>query len=114
MGIYHVPGRHGKPAPSRVPDESDNSALFRENAANLTPAARSCAYDDANSEEEHVTSTTAEAGPSESSGGLTVSVTQRNWIFGTIVVGMLLAALDSTIVSTALPTIVGDPAAVGT
>lgn len=91
-----------------MPDESDNSALFRENAANLTPAARSCAYDDANSEEEHVTSTTAEAGPSESSGGLTVSVTQRNWIFGTIVVGMLLAALDSTIVSTALPTIVGD------
>ena len=44
----------------------------------------------------------------ESPGGRAVSPAQRNWIFGTIVVGMLLAALDSTIVSTALPTIVGD------
>jgi EmrB/QacA subfamily drug resistance transporter len=50
-----------------------------------------------------VTSTTT-----ESPGGQAVSPAQRNWIFGTIVVGMLLAALDSTIVSTALPTIVGD------
>ena len=41
-------------------------------------------------------------------GGQAVSMAQRNWIFGTIVIGMLLAALDSTIVSTALPTIVGD------
>jgi EmrB/QacA subfamily drug resistance transporter len=33
---------------------------------------------------------------------------QINVIFGTVMLGMLLAALDSTIVSTALPTIVGD------
>jgi len=30
------------------------------------------------------------------------------WVFGALMLGMLLAALDSTIVSTALPTIVGD------
>ncbi|WP_354643090.1 MDR family MFS transporter [Kitasatospora camelliae] len=33
---------------------------------------------------------------------------QRNIVFGTIVLGMLLAALDQTIVGTALPTIVSD------
>ncbi|WP_404954337.1 MDR family MFS transporter [Streptomyces sp. 147326] len=33
---------------------------------------------------------------------------QRNIIFGTIMLGVLLAALDQTIVGTALPTIVGD------
>jgi EmrB/QacA subfamily drug resistance transporter len=33
---------------------------------------------------------------------------QQNVIFGTVMLGMLLAALDSTIVSTALPTIVSD------
>ena len=33
---------------------------------------------------------------------------QINLVFGTIMLGMLLAALDQTIVSTALPTIVGD------
>jgi MFS family permease len=33
---------------------------------------------------------------------------RRNAIFATIALGMLLAALDQTIVSTALPTIVGD------
>src|SRR5688572_32308037 len=32
----------------------------------------------------------------------------RNLAFGTIALGMLLAALDNTIVATALPTIVGD------
>jgi EmrB/QacA subfamily drug resistance transporter len=37
-----------------------------------------------------------------------LSVRQRNIVFGTIMLGMLLAALDQTIVSTALPTIVGD------
>lgn len=37
-----------------------------------------------------------------------LSATQRNLVFVTIAVGMLLAALDQTIVSTALPTIVGD------
>ena len=53
--------------------------------------------------------TTADAdAPDSPGGGPAVSLAQRNWIFGTIVVGMLLAALDSTIVSTALPTIVGD------
>ena len=31
-----------------------------------------------------------------------------NLVFGVIMLGMLLAALDQTIVSTALPTIVGD------
>ncbi len=33
---------------------------------------------------------------------------QINLVFGTVMLGMLLAALDQTIVSTALPTIVGD------
>ena len=32
----------------------------------------------------------------------------QNLVFATVVLGMLLAALDQTIVSTALPTIVGD------
>jgi MFS family permease len=31
-----------------------------------------------------------------------------NVVFGTVLLGMLLAAIDQTIVSTALPTIVGD------
>ena len=37
-----------------------------------------------------------------------LSVRRRNLAFATVAMGMLLAALDSTIVSTALPTIVGD------
>ncbi|AUG82112.1 MFS transporter [Kitasatospora sp. MMS16-BH015] len=37
-----------------------------------------------------------------------LDVRQRNIVFGTIVLGMLLAALDQTIVGTALPTIVSD------
>ncbi|MFF0414856.1 MDR family MFS transporter [Kitasatospora sp. NPDC004745] len=37
-----------------------------------------------------------------------LDVRQRNVVFGTIVLGMLLAALDQTIVGTALPTIVAD------
>jgi MFS family permease len=37
-----------------------------------------------------------------------------NVVFVTILVGMLLAALDQAIVSTALPTIVSDWAAAGT
>ncbi|GAA5021050.1 hypothetical protein GCM10025734_75920 [Kitasatospora paranensis] len=36
---------------------------------------------------------------------------QRNIVFGTILLGMLLAALDQTIVGTALPTIVSTSAA---
>jgi EmrB/QacA subfamily drug resistance transporter len=42
-----------------------------------------------------------------------LSVRQRNIVFGTIMLGMLLAALDQTIVSTALPTIVGDLGSAG-
>jgi EmrB/QacA subfamily drug resistance transporter len=38
----------------------------------------------------------------------TLTRRQINLVFGTIMLGMLLAALDQTIVSTALPTIVGD------
>jgi len=41
-------------------------------------------------------------------GGFELSQAQRNVVFVTILLGMLLAALDQTIVSTALPTIVGD------
>ncbi|MGW4122044.1 MDR family MFS transporter [Nocardia sp. NPDC004711] len=37
-----------------------------------------------------------------------LSRARRNVIFGTVALGMLMAALDSTIVSTALPTIVAD------
>jgi EmrB/QacA subfamily drug resistance transporter len=37
-----------------------------------------------------------------------VSRQRRNAVFGAVALGMLLAALDQTIVSTALPTIVGD------
>ncbi len=37
-----------------------------------------------------------------------LTVAQRNVVFGTIMLGMLLSALDQTVVSTALPTIVGD------
>ena len=37
-----------------------------------------------------------------------VSRRQMNLVFGTVLLGMLLSALDQTIVSTALPTIVGD------
>src|SRR3984885_6605699 len=43
----------------------------------------------------------------EISGGL-ISPRQRNFVFLAIVLGMLLAALDQTIVATALPTIVAD------
>ncbi len=50
--------------------------------------------------------TTATADP-ESSGTL-VSPQRRNFVFLAIVLGMLLAALDQTIVATALPTIVAD------
>ena len=43
----------------------------------------------------------------ETSGAL-VSPQRRNFVFLAIVLGMLLAALDQTIVATALPTIVAD------
>jgi EmrB/QacA subfamily drug resistance transporter len=51
--------------------------------------------------------TVASAEP-QASGGLELSRTQMNVVFGTILLGILLSALDQTIVSTALPTIVGD------
>jgi EmrB/QacA subfamily drug resistance transporter len=53
----------------------------------------------------------AEARPDSTAstpGGLELSRPQMNIIFVTIMLGMLLSALDQTIVSTALPTIVGD------
>jgi EmrB/QacA subfamily drug resistance transporter len=45
---------------------------------------------------------------SPAAGPVALSQSRRNLAFGTIVLGMLLAALDQTIVATALPTIVGD------
>lgn len=39
---------------------------------------------------------------------MTVGVRRRNLIFGAVLFGMLLAALDQTIVATALPTVVAD------
>src|SRR6201991_531972 len=42
------------------------------------------------------------------SSGVLVSPQRRNFVFLAIVLGMLLAALDQTIVATALPTIVAD------
>jgi MFS family permease len=41
-------------------------------------------------------------------GGTLISPQRRNFIFVAIMLGMLLAALDQTIVATALPTIVAD------
>jgi EmrB/QacA subfamily drug resistance transporter len=49
----------------------------------------------------------ADAAP-ETPGGFQLSRAQMNIVFVTILLGMLLSALDQTIVSTALPTIVGD------
>ena len=43
------------------------------------------------------------------SGSALISPQRRNLIVVAIVLGMLLAALDQTIVATALPTIVADP-----
>ena len=50
----------------------------------------------------------ADTGEAGGGGGLELSRAQMNVVFGTIMLGMLLSALDQTIVSTALPTIVGD------
>lgn len=49
----------------------------------------------------------------ESSEGPQLSRTQMNMVFVTVLFGMLLSALDQTIVSTALPTIVGDLGSAG-
>ena len=48
------------------------------------------------------------AGAADEGSRLELSKSARNLVFGTILLGLLLAALDQTVVSTALPTIVGD------
>jgi EmrB/QacA subfamily drug resistance transporter len=48
------------------------------------------------------------ARPDAESGGPPISPQRRNFVFLAIMLGMLLAALDQTIVATALPTIVAD------
>src|ERR1700761_806428 len=51
----------------------------------------------------------AETGDDTSAaGGFELSRAQMNVVFGTILLGLLLSALDQTVVSTALPTIVSD------
>jgi MFS family permease len=52
--------------------------------------------------------TVAEPGKTAPEGPLELSRVQMNVVFVTILLGLLLSALDQTIVSTALPTIVGD------
>ena len=52
--------------------------------------------------------TTVAGAPDPGSGSALISPQRRNLIFLAIVLGMLLAALDQTIVATALPTIVAD------
>lgn len=61
--------------------------------------------------------TASEQAPAEQSSAAPPPVIdrrRRNIIFATIVLGMLLAALDQTIVGTALPTIVSTWAAAST
>ncbi|MDT5236621.1 MAG: hypothetical protein QOF47_2608, partial [Mycobacterium sp.] len=53
------------------------------------------------------TTTTATAADPESGSAL-ISPQRRNFIFVAVLLGMLLAALDQTIVATALPTVVAD------
>ena len=48
------------------------------------------------------------ATPDAESGHAPISPQRRNFVFLAIMLGMLLAALDQTIVATALPTIVAD------
>jgi EmrB/QacA subfamily drug resistance transporter len=55
-----------------------------------------------------MTSSQATASPDPDIGSGLVSPQRRNFVFLAIVLGMLLAALDQTIVATALPTIVAD------
>lgn len=50
---------------------------------------------------------TAETAGSEAVGETSTN-RQRNFVFLAVVLGMLLAALDQTIVATALPTVVAD------
>jgi hypothetical protein len=63
-----------------------------------------------------MSASTTDIGPAKTVGGVDpagggppeVSRQRMNAVFGAVALGMLLAALDQTIVSTALPTIVGD------
>ncbi len=55
-----------------------------------------------------VTAGRASADPPAPPGPITLEGRARILAFATIALGMLLSALDATIVSTALPTIVGD------
>ncbi|WHM35593.1 MDR family MFS transporter [Streptomyces sp. BPTC-684] len=52
--------------------------------------------------------TASDTAPAAPTAPPVLDVRQRNIVFGTIMLGMLLAALDQTIVGTALPTIVSD------
>jgi MFS family permease len=49
-----------------------------------------------------------EAAASAEANRLSLSKTEVNLVFATVALGMLLAALDQTVVATALPTIVSD------
>ncbi|HEY6646456.1 MAG TPA: MFS transporter, partial [Mycobacterium sp.] len=55
-----------------------------------------------------MTSTAATATADPQPGGALMSPQRRNFIFVAVLLGMLLAALDQTIVATALPTVVAD------
>src|ERR1700749_5046650 len=55
-----------------------------------------------------MTQAATDQAPSAAGGALELSKYRRHIVFVTILLGMLLSALDQTIVSTALPTIVGD------
>ena len=52
--------------------------------------------------------TTTTAGSDQEASSAGISLQRRNLIFGAVLLGMLLAALDQTIVATALPTVVAD------
>jgi EmrB/QacA subfamily drug resistance transporter len=54
------------------------------------------------------TSTTTTTAADPESGSALISPQRRNFIFVAVLLGMLLAALDQTIVATALPTVVAD------
>lgn len=55
-----------------------------------------------------MTTSTVDAPADTGSGSALITPGRRNFIFAAIALGMLLAALDQTIVATALPTIVAD------
>src|ERR1700675_296805 len=55
-----------------------------------------------------MTSSPAQISADPESASARITPRQRNFIFGAVLLGMLLAALDQTIVATALPTVVAD------